>query len=62
LLVATEGKLKEVDFVDVELDDIGDLSSDCDVTMFNHGKYTIILTGESEPYVYDSNTLFKIGA
>jgi len=60
ILCASNSKLREVNLTAKTLDDIWSIWTDADVTIFNHGKYTIILTGIGKPYVYDGNTLFQL--
>lgn len=57
LVCASNSKLKLINLTTNTVSDIGSIGTDTNVNIFNHWKYSIILTWVSKPYVYDGTTL-----
>jgi len=60
--VSTDGTFKEVDIENNAFVDIGSVGNDVKNNYIEYGKYTIILTGDDFPYVYDGTTLTQLTA
>lgn len=60
ILCCSNSNLKKVNLTTMTLDTVWSIGTDVDINMFNHGKYTIMLTWIGKWWVYDGTTLQQI--
>lgn len=59
LYISHDSKLKSVNLTNGDLTDIWSIGTDNKCRYIEYGKYTIVLTGADDPYVYDWTTLIQ---